>query len=113
MRSKASQCSIDTAQRCAVEPMTAKGLRDVLGLRRPIRVTTDELWPDPPERLVPRWLRLPVNERVFSNGVLLEKVEIEYMVQASRVLRAEGVNSVAAVTAILTRESIRRDLKAG
>ena len=33
MRPKASQCSIDTAQRCAVEPMTAKGLRDVLGLR--------------------------------------------------------------------------------
>jgi hypothetical protein len=53
--------------------MTAKGLRDVLGLRRHVRVTTDELWADPPERLVPRWLRLPVNQRVFSNGVLLKR----------------------------------------
>ena len=57
--------------------MTAKGLRDVLGLRRPICVTTDELWADPPERQAPRWLRLPVNEPVFSNRVLLKKVETE------------------------------------
>ena len=110
MRPKASQCSIDTAQRCAVEPMTAKGLRDVLGLRLPICVTTDELWADPPERLV---LRLPVNEGVFSNGVLLKKVETEDVVQASRVLHAEGVTSATVVTAILTREPIRRDPKGG
>ena len=113
MRPKASQCSIDTAQRCAVEPMTTKGLRDVLGLRLPICVTTDELWADPPERLVPRWLRLPVNERVFSNGVLLKKVETEDVVQASRVLQAEGVTSATVVTATLTREPIRRDPKGG
>jgi N-methylhydantoinase A len=35
--------------------LTTKGFRDVLELRRHVRVTTYELWADPPEPLVPRW----------------------------------------------------------
>ncbi len=89
--------------------MTAKGLRDVLGLRPPICVTTNELWADPPERLVPRWLRLPVNERVFSNGVLLKKVETEDIVQASRVLQARRSHFGDGGDG----DPIRRDLKVG
>ena len=43
--------------------LATKGFRDVLELRRHVRVTNFELWADPPEPLVPRWLRLPINAR--------------------------------------------------
>ena len=52
--------------------LTTKGFRDVLELRRHVRVTTYELFADPPEPLVPRWLRLPVDERVFADGNVLK-----------------------------------------
>ena len=54
--------------------LTTAGFRDVLELRRHVRVTTYELWADPPEPLVPRWLRLPVNERVFSDGTISGRI---------------------------------------
>ena len=71
------------------------GFRDVLELRRHVRVTTYELWADPPEPLVPRWLRLPVNERVFSDGTILKEVESSHIAEVAKVLRNEGVTSVA------------------
>jgi len=43
--------------------LTTRGFRDVLELRRHVRVTTYELWVDPPAPLVQRALRLPVTER--------------------------------------------------
>ena len=57
--------------------LTTKGFRDILELRRHVRVTTYELFADPPEPLVPRWLRLPVEERVFSDGAVLKAVQRE------------------------------------
>ena len=75
--------------------LTTAGFRDVLELRRHVRVTTYELWADPPEPLVPRWLRLPVNERVFSDGTILKEVESSHIAEVAKVLRNEGVTSVA------------------
>ena len=75
--------------------LTTAGFRDVLELRRHVRVTTYELWADPPEPLVPRWLRLPVNERVFSDGTILKEVESSDIAEVAKVLRNEGVTSVA------------------
>ena len=75
--------------------LTTKGFRDVLELRRHVRVTTYELWADPPEPLVPRWLRLPINERVFSDGNVLKEVELSDVTEVVPLLKAEGVTSVA------------------
>ena len=75
--------------------LTTKGFRDVLELRRHVRVTTYELWADPPEPLVPRWLRLPINERVFSDGNVLKEVESSDVTEVVPLLQAEGVTSVA------------------
>ena len=59
--------------RCAL--LCTKGFRDVLELRRHVRVTTYELWSDPPEPLVPRYLRLPIDERVYSGGEVAKPVD--------------------------------------
>jgi N-methylhydantoinase A len=75
--------------------LCTRGFRDVLELRRHVRVTTYELFADPPEPLVPRPLRLPIAERTGSDGgvrVPVDPAEIEAIVGR---LRREGVESVA------------------
>src|SRR5262245_1224192 len=47
--------------------LCTRGFRDVLELRRHERVTTYELWADPPVPLVPRPLRIAVSERTGSD----------------------------------------------
>src|SRR5262250_2710551 len=72
--------------------LTTRGFRDVLELRRHVRVTTYELWTDP---LVPLVLRIPVTERTAGDGRVLTPVdsaEIEAIVQR---LRGADVESVA------------------
>ncbi|MGH7265812.1 MAG: hydantoinase/oxoprolinase family protein, partial [Candidatus Rokuibacteriota bacterium] len=75
--------------------LCTRGFRDVLEVRRRVRVTTYELWVDPPEPLVPRVLRLPVTERTYSDGQILIKVEPEEVERIAALLRREGVESVA------------------
>ena len=75
--------------------LTTRGFRDVLELRRHVRVTTYELWVDPPPPLVERALRLPVAERTWSDGRVLTPVDREEIAEIARVLRHEGVESVA------------------
>ena len=75
--------------------LTTKGFRDVLELRRHVRVTTYELWTDPPEPLVPRFLRLPIAERTYSDGTVLAPVPRDEIAAAVETMKAEGVNSVA------------------
>ena len=71
------------------------GFRDVLELRRYVRVTTYELFADPPEPLVPRGLRLPVNERIRADGSILRPVDAEEMAAIAARLRQETIESVA------------------
>ncbi|HEX2151434.1 MAG TPA: hydantoinase/oxoprolinase family protein [Stellaceae bacterium] len=71
------------------------GFRDVLELRRYVRVTTYELFADPPEPLVPRALRLPVSERVRADGSVLRQVDPAEITDIAERLRDEGVQSVA------------------
>ena len=75
--------------------LTTKGFRDVLELRRHVRVTTYELFSDPPAALAPRWLRLPVDERVYSDGNVLKPVNRADIERAVEAMRKEGVTSVA------------------
>src|ERR1043166_7897761 len=71
------------------------GFRDVLELRRYVRVTTYELFADPPEPLVPRALRLPVNERIRADGSVLRPVDPREIAAIAAQLRDEGIESVA------------------
>src|ERR1700693_542659 len=71
------------------------GFRDVLELRRYIRVTTYELFADPPEPLVPRALRLPVGERIRADGSVLRPVDPQEIAAIAAQLCKEQVESVA------------------
>ncbi len=71
------------------------GFRDVLELRRYVRVTTYELFADPPTPLVPRRLRLPVTERTRADGSILKAVDPEEMARLAELLLEEDVGSVA------------------
>ena len=75
--------------------LTTRGFRDVLELRRHVRVTTYELWADPPAPLVPRHLRIPIDERTYSDGAVLRPVRPEEIEAAVASMRAQGVDSVA------------------
>jgi N-methylhydantoinase A len=75
--------------------LATRGFRDVLELRRHVRVTTYELWADPPEPLVPRSLRIPVTERTASDGRILTPVDPAEIEAIARVLRQADVESVA------------------
>ncbi|MBI3964619.1 MAG: hydantoinase/oxoprolinase family protein, partial [Chloroflexi bacterium] len=77
--------------------LTTKGFRDVLELRRHLRISTYEMWNDPPEPLVPRYLRLEVTERTYSDGRILAPVDPDEIRRLVDVLRAERVESVAIV----------------
>jgi N-methylhydantoinase A len=75
--------------------LTTCGFRDVLELRRHVRVTTYELWADPPEPLVPRFLRIPVAERTAGDGRVITPVDDAEIEAIAHRLRGEGVESVA------------------
>jgi N-methylhydantoinase A len=71
------------------------GFRDVLELRRYVRVTTYEMFADPPTPLVPRRLRLPVDERTRADGSVLRPVDPEEIRRIAATLQAENIESVA------------------
>ena len=75
--------------------LATKGFRDLLELRRHVRVKNTEMWNDPPEPLVPRHLRLPVTERTYSDGRILVPVAEEELGAIAQVLQDEGVESLA------------------
>lgn len=71
------------------------GFRDVIELRRYVRVTTYEMFADPPTPLVPRYLRLPINERTRADGSVLTPVDPEEIARVAAQLEAENVATVA------------------
>ncbi len=77
--------------------LTTEGFRDILEMRRGVR-SRRHLYDNkyvPPKPLVPRYLRLPVRERIDVHGKVRTPLDDASVAAAVDVLLAEGVESVA------------------
>jgi N-methylhydantoinase A len=75
--------------------ITTKGYRDTLEMGREIRYDLYDLFLEKPEPLVPRHLRLTVEERLDASGKVLRPLNKDEVRAAARSLKAEGVQAVA------------------
>ena len=75
--------------------ITTKGFRDVLELRRLRTPRLYDLFYTPPPPLVPRYLRLEVDERLDSRGNVLQPLDIQEVRNVVDILVKEGVSSLA------------------
>ncbi len=75
--------------------ITTKGFRDVLEVRRLRTPTLYDLFYEPPDPLVPRYLRLEVDERMDAAGQVLTPLDTDEVRQKIEQLLAEGVESLA------------------
>jgi N-methylhydantoinase A len=75
--------------------LTTRGFRDVLELGREIRYAPYDVFAEFPEPLVPRHLRLEVDERVRSDGTVLKPLDPADARAAVRKLLELGVESIA------------------
>src|SRR3970040_2939779 len=75
--------------------ITTQGFRDVLELGREFRYAPYDIFAEYPEPLVPRWLRLEVNERVRTDGHILKPLDEKQALETIRTLVGEGVTSIA------------------
>ncbi len=75
--------------------ITTSGFRDVLELGREIRYAPYDVFAAFPEPLVPRRLRLEVDERVRADGTVLVPLDEAGAREAIRELVAAGVESIA------------------
>ena len=75
--------------------ITTKGFRDVLEVRRLRTPTLYDLFYEPPDPLVPRYLRLEVDERMDASGQVLTPLNADEVRSKIGELLAEGVESLA------------------
>ena len=75
--------------------ITTKGFRDVLEIGRQTRPKFYDWYADRPTPLVPRYLRLEVEERVNSKGEVLVPLQQEDVYKAAENFKKEGVQAVA------------------
>jgi N-methylhydantoinase A/oxoprolinase/acetone carboxylase beta subunit len=75
--------------------ITTKGFRDVLEIGRGIRYAPYDVFAEFPKPLIPRRLRLEVDERVRSDGSVLKPLDPEEAKQVVRTLLDLGVESIA------------------
>lgn len=75
--------------------LATRGFRDILEIRRGDRDEMYNLFWKPSPPLVPRWLRLPVKERIGADGRIIDPLDTDDLRQAVEVFEREGVGSVA------------------
>jgi N-methylhydantoinase A/oxoprolinase/acetone carboxylase beta subunit len=75
--------------------ITTKGFRDVLELGREIRYAPYDIFAEFPKPLVPRRLRLEVDERIKSDGTVLKPLDTEEARKTVRQLLEMGIESIA------------------
>src|SRR5215218_8182705 len=74
--------------------ITTKGFRDALEIAREHRYDLYDLNLEPPTPLVPRYLRLEVDERILSDGSVLTPVDLDELPGLIERIRAEGATAV-------------------
>ncbi len=75
--------------------ITTRGFRDVLELGRELRYDAYDIFAEYPQPLVPRRLRLEVEERIASDGRVIQELDEAGARRALNQLRREGVESLA------------------
>jgi N-methylhydantoinase A len=75
--------------------ITTSGFRDVLEIRREHRYDMYDLFLEPPTEIVPRHLRLEVEERVLADGTVLRPLDVNSVSLLARELAARKIHSVA------------------
>ena len=75
--------------------LTTRGTRDALEMRRGVKEEPLDNKYEPPAPLVPRYLRLPVDERVDWNGNVLEELDAGSLEAAVEALKFHEVEAVA------------------
>jgi len=75
--------------------LCTKGFRDILGIRCGIRENPYDFTIPQPEPLSPRYLRIPIQERIIWNGEERIPLNEEEVVKACDFFKKEGVEAVA------------------
>ena len=75
--------------------LCTKGFRDILEIRRGDRDEMYNLFWQPAPPLVPRFLRLEIEERLYADGSINQKLNTNEIKNACKKFIEEGVNSVA------------------
>jgi N-methylhydantoinase A len=75
--------------------LTTRGTRDALEMRRGIKEEPLNNKYQPPPPLVPRYLRLPIDERIGPHGAILTKLDPGSLDRAVDTMTAQRVESVA------------------
>jgi N-methylhydantoinase A len=75
--------------------VTTRGFRDVLELGRELRYDAYDIFAEYPKPLVPRRLRLEVDERVASDGRVIQTLDVEGARRVLSELRGQGIESLA------------------
>lgn len=75
--------------------ITTKGFKDVLELGREIRYAPYDIFSEFPQSLIPRHLRLEVDERIRSDGTILKSLKPEDVEKTVRNLLGLGAESIA------------------
>ena len=86
--------------------ITTKGFRDVLEVRRLRTPSLYDLFYTPPDPLVPRYLRLEVDERLDAGGLVLKPLDLDEVRCAVDQLLGEGVESLAVCLINAYRNSV-------
>lgn len=75
--------------------ITTKGFRDVLELGREIRYDAYDIFSEYPEPIVPRALRMEVDERITADSRILKDVDEKEVRVVLKKLKAAGIESLA------------------
>jgi len=75
--------------------ITTKGFKDVLELGRELRYDAYDIFAEYPEPLVPRPLRMEVDERVYSDGRVLKPLKEDEVREVLGTLLDQGIQSLA------------------
>ena len=75
--------------------ITTKGFRDVLELGREIRYDAYDIFSEYPEPIVPRTLRMEIDERLTADGRVLKDVDEKEVLNILEKLKTVGIESLA------------------